>query len=361
MNQIDYLIVGQGLAGSALAAQLLLRNKSIMVMDKPALNTSSTVAPGLFNPLTGRKMVKTWMAEEVFGYLDTFYKHIEEVTSQRFFYQKPIYRPFLSIEEQNEWAAASIDPSVSAFVQQVFTTSAYPHSINDPFGGLLLQQSGYLNTKEYIAAVRCWLTEKGAFAEEVLDENALVIGEENVQYKQYTASRIIFCEGADVKKSRLFGWLPIKPLKGETLEITAALPQGTIFNRGVYVVPGRDSGSWRAGATYEHGTIDAGISEKGRQELESKLIQLITVPYTVTSQQAGIRPTTPNRRPVIGCHPEYKNVAVFNGFGTKGVSLAPYFSEVLIRSLENNEGINKEVDISRYNSLYCKSPNNLWV
>jgi glycine/D-amino acid oxidase-like deaminating enzyme len=39
---------------------------------------------------------------------------------------------------------------------------------------------------------------------------------------------------------------------------------------------------------------------------------------------------------------------IFNGLGTKGVSLAPYFSKVLATWLEKGIPVNKEVDIHRY-------------
>jgi len=61
-----------------------------------------------------------------------------------------------------------------------------------------------------------------------------------------------------------------------------------------------------------------------------------------------MRPTTPDRKPILGVHPQHAQAVVFNGLGTKGVSLAPYFSGVLAEALENDAPINKEVDIDRY-------------
>src|SRR5688572_13855953 len=102
-KKIDYIIVGQGLAGSALAVQLLLRGKKIMVLDNPSGNNTSSVAAGIFNPLTGNKMIRTWKADLLFPYLNNFYKRVEDITSEKFFHTTPLYRPFLSIQEQNEW------------------------------------------------------------------------------------------------------------------------------------------------------------------------------------------------------------------------------------------------------------------
>jgi glycine oxidase len=84
------------------------------------------------------------------------------------------------------------------------------------------------------------------------------------------------------------------------------------------------------------------------KELTEKLNELAVFPYKITNQSWGIRPTTPDRRPILGAHPEHQNVLIFNGLGTKGVSLAPYFSQVLSELLENEVPLNKEVDIQRY-------------
>src|SRR5690606_2397630 len=107
--EVDYIIVGQGLAGSAVAIQLLKHHKRIVVFDDPTANVSSRIAAGLFNPVTGKKMARTWLADELFPYLATYYREVEALTGSRFFYPMPIYRPFISVEEQNEWMARSVD------------------------------------------------------------------------------------------------------------------------------------------------------------------------------------------------------------------------------------------------------------
>ena len=55
-----------------------------------------------------------------------------------------------------------------------------------------------------------------------------------------------------------------------------------------------------------------------------------------------------DRRPVIGCHPEEDRVAIFNGLGTKGVSLAPYFSDLFAQHLVENRQLCSEVDVRRF-------------
>jgi len=353
VQTVDYILVGQGLAGSAMAVQLLNRGRKILVIDQPIHNSSSRVAAGLFNPITGKKMVKTWMADTLFPYLHEFYRQEEIKSGEKFFFPMPLYRPFLSVEEQNEWMARSAEPLYADYIEAVYTSSSFAH-VRDPFGGLLLKQCGYLSTTPYIEAVRKRIEQEGTMLYEQLEEEHLHVERDGVIYKGIRAPRIIFCQGT--RTSKWFNWVPIRPLKGETILVEANLQENIIVNRGVYIVPGLHAGEWRVGATYNFHDHDPGITTEAKTELEEKLAELIDTPYKWKSQEWGLRPTTPDRRPILGSHPEFPSVIIFNGLGTKGVSLTPYFSEVLVRWMENDISLNKLVDIDRYKSVYWTSP-----
>ncbi len=341
---VDYIIVGQGLAGSCLAMQLIKRNKKVVVIDKPHDNSATRVAAGLFNPITGRNLSKTWKADVLFQELHRFYREVEEITGAHFFHPMPLYRPFVSIEEQNEWMGKSANEDFAPYIQEVCTTPSAQQFVRNPFGGIRLQQCGYVNTLVFLQAVRTHIQQKGVVLDEVFDETALTFYTDHVEYKQFRASKIIFCQGVEALQNKLFSWLPIRPLKGETLSIKPSVNVPEIYNRGVYVVPGL----WRVGATYQYADTTPAITEAGRLELIEKLEALLAFPYEVVGQSWGMRPTTPDRKPIVGSHPDHPHAVVFNGLGTKGVSLAPYFSQVLATWLENNGSINKEVDIDRY-------------
>ncbi|WP_267294645.1 NAD(P)/FAD-dependent oxidoreductase [Parachryseolinea silvisoli] len=349
MQAVDYIVVGQGLAGSAVAVQLLQRKKRIVVIDQPTGNSSSRIAAGLFNPITGKKMTKTWLADTLFPYLHEFYQAVEARTARKFFFPMPLYRPFLSIEEQNDWMARSAEPGYAPYIDTIHQRPAIP-GIHDPWGGLLLRQCGYLDTTGYIDAVRSWITAEGTLLQTSFDPANLHIAPNGVQYGTYAAAQIIFCQG--VVPAKGFEWLPVKPLKGETIRIKTDFQHNAIINRGVYLVPGTEPGERRVGATYDFHDSTPTITPAARETLGQKLKELVDFPYEITSQEWGFRPTVPDRRPLVGVHPEHPSVAVFTGLGTKGVSLSPYFSEVLIRRLENQVPLNKEIDIERYKSLY---------
>lgn len=342
MHRVDYIIVGQGLAGSCIALQLLMRNRRIVVIDNSYPNAASRVAAGLFNPVTGRMPALTWMAPELFPYLHEFYTMAEQLTHTSFFHPMPVYRPFVNETEQHDWAGRAELPAFRPFIQQVHIRSVYPGEVNNQFGGIELKQCGYLNTIAFLEAVRKIIREKGEFIGGQFDEHALHAGQDKLTYKNYEADRIVFCTG--IQPISLFDILPVQPLKGEVLTLRSSAQPKCIYNRGVYVVPE----VWKAGATYNRHDTQAGITQQARAELEENLHKLIRFPFEITGQDFGFRPATPDRRPLLGCHPRHRNIYLFNGLGTKGVTLAPYFSRQLTDFMENGKPVNQQVDIKRY-------------
>lgn len=352
---VDYIIIGQGLAGSALALRMMEQGKNFVVFDVPAANRSSAIAAGLFNPVTGKLMTRTWMAETIFPELHQFYYRAEKMLGKRFFYPQPIYRPFLSVAEQNEWMGKSVDHLLKDYIQEVFTKSRYGNQINDPFGGITLYDCGYLDVLSFLHHVKNHLISTRSYVSEWFDETQLEIKQQGVRYKDIDAGKIIFCNGTALQQLAIGKPIPIRVLKGETLVIELDESLELIYNRGVYMVPMHEKNTYKVGATYESKQLVPETTQVGRQELEQKLNELLRLPYRIVSHDWGFRPTTPDRKPILGCLPGSENIVIFNGLGTKGVSLAPYFSGQLMDWLLGKIEIRSEVNINRFKSLFSKS------
>lgn len=353
-HKIDSIIVGQGLAGSCLAWQLIQRGKKVLVFDEPHKNRSTSVAAGLFNPISGKWMLKTWKADLIFPYLYDFYPAVEQQTGKSFFHPMPLYRPFPSVEEQNAWMGRSADPTLASYVQEVFTSTMFGDQVHDPFGGILLKNCGYVDTVIFTEAIRQTLIATDSYRQEELEIEEVVITDESITYSGVVASQIIFCNGVRAMENKYFRWLPFRPLKGETMDVQVEKSIKQIYNRGVYIVPEKDNGYCRVGATYNR-IANEGNSVEGMSELRQKLDELLVIPYKTVNEHWGIRPAIDDRRVALGAHPKHKNVLIFNGLGTKGVSLAPYFSNQFADWMDGKINLDKEVNINRYKSLYSKS------
>jgi glycine/D-amino acid oxidase-like deaminating enzyme len=63
--KVDYLVAGCGLSGVLLSWSLIKAGRSVIVFDDRQMHTASRVAGGIINPVTGKRMVRTWLIEEL--------------------------------------------------------------------------------------------------------------------------------------------------------------------------------------------------------------------------------------------------------------------------------------------------------
>ncbi|WP_242916077.1 NAD(P)/FAD-dependent oxidoreductase [Pontibacter liquoris] len=348
----DFIVVGHGLAGAILAHTLRRQGRSVLVIDKPKPDSASNVAAGLVNPVAGKRFAKSWRVDEFLPAADTFYKALEAHFGQELYIHKPIYKIFSSIEEQNTWMAKSAGSNWSEYILGTYTQSLAQPTIQDPYGGIMIGRGGYLLVSEMLQLLAAELLAAGLLLPERFDMAQLQLTDEGVQYKNITASQLVFCEGYQVVHNPYFAWLPLQPTKGEVLEVqTQNFNPECIYNKAVYVVP-VGAGLFRIGATYNWRTPDEQPTREGEQELTERFSQITSQSYTVASHKAGIRPAVRDRRPLAGRHPRYAQLSVFNGMGSKGVLMAPYLAEHVATALTSGADVMPEVNISRYFSLY---------
>lgn len=345
--EVDFLLIGQGLAGTVLSWRLIQNGYRVHLIGNPNLQSCSRVAAGLYNPITGRKMVKTWEADTLFPLIEPFYRQLERELGVTCLFPKQIYRPFLTVEEQNEWMGNSCDSAYTLFVEKVKVNSQYPE-VNDPYGGVFLSNSGYLDVRVLVDVYADWLKARGLMTTATYQEDDLDLSGQGVRYKDIKARAVIYTNGLGAMESRFFSWLPFRPVRGEVLTVSQDFYPDEVINRGVFRIT-LPNGLHRVGSTYDNQDITSGATEKGKGELLDKLGNLVSLPVRqLVDHQWGVRPATKDRKPILGKHPAYGQLYIFNGFGAKGVSLTPYFSEEMINLLTLNREPRKEVNINRF-------------
>ncbi|TYP97867.1 glycine/D-amino acid oxidase-like deaminating enzyme [Tenacibaculum adriaticum] len=343
---VDYIIVGLGLAGVAFAEELLENKKAFLVFED-ASQTSSLVAGGTYNPVILKRFTPVWNGHKQLEFAMPFYKKLEDKFNLKFDTKFATKKVFTSIGDENNWFIASDKPMLSYYMKPQIHREKIEGIIGD-FGFGELKGTGRIDTTKLINIYRSYLKEKGNIKNKRFNYSQLNIEENKLEYQGVKANKIVFCEGFGLKENLFFNYLPLNGTKGETLTIYAPeLKIDFLLKSTVFVLPlGNDL--YKVGATFNWTDKTSKPTKEGREELESKLKKVISVPYSVIEQSAGIRPTVKDRRPLVGMHPIYKNIAVLNGLGTRGVMIAPTVAKNLFNHIEKGEQLDKEIDIKRF-------------
>ena len=349
MKQVDYIIVGCGLAGIAFCEQLLQNQKTFVVFDDQS-QLSSIVAAGLYNAVTLKRFTEVWKADEQLSIAIPFYQHLEKKLQVKLDYKFPVYRRFASIEEQNDWFAASDKPALENYLSTQLIKNNNPEVIAS-FGFGKVLQTGRIDTKTLLKHYKIYLKQIDSYSLETFDHDLLEFMENTCTYKSLDAKHIVFAEGFGIKDNPFFSQLPLNVAKGEVITIKApTLKIEYILKSSVFVVPeGNDL--YSVGATYNWEDKTHTITENAKTELLKNLSQLITCDFEVVDQRAGIRPTVKDRKPLVGTHSIRKNLSILNGLGTRGVMIAPYAAKALYNYIENGIPLDRDIDISRFKSI----------
>lgn len=349
---IDYLIVGSGLAGISFSEVALQNGKSILVLDNDSQN-SSKIAGGLYNPVILKRFSEVWKAKEQLDVMADFYPAIEKKINCKVDFKSPILRKFFSVEEQNNWFAASDKNALAPFLSSQIISKKYP-SIDSPFGYGEVLQTGYINTALLLNKYREYLKKINLFQEESFDYEALQFEADTIRYKDVQVKHIVFAEGFGMHANPYFQDLPLDGTKGELFIIKAPeLDLDVIVNTSVFILPlGNDL--FKVGATYNWKDKTDLPTEEGKAELVDRIKEIINCDFEIISHFAGVRPTVKDRRPLVGTHHEHLNIHILNGLGTRGVMLGPAMAKALFDYIEFQIPLDPVIDIKRCNKKVRK-------
>ena len=343
---LDYIIVGSGLAGIAFAETLLQQQKSFIVFDNNSQNSSS-IAAGLYNPVILKRFSEVWNAKQQLEIADAFYATIEQKLAVQFDFKIPIYRKFFSIEEQNNWFAASDKPNLAPFLSTAIVHKKYK-GIDAPFGYGEVLHTGYVDTVGLLTHYHQYLKGMNLFSSATFDYNALHVFDSHIEYQNINAKQIVFAEGFGMHSNPFFNYLPLDGTKGELFIIRAAdLDLDVIVNTSVYILPLGDN-LYKVGATYNWSDKTNAPTAEGKQELIDRIREILACDFEIVEHFAGVRPTVRDRRPLLGTHSKHTNLHILNGLGTRGVMLAPAMALDLYNFIENGMPLDKTIDIKRY-------------
>lgn len=321
------LIVGQGLAGSILAWQLKQRDCDITLVDSGQAVTASRIANGLINPLTGRNLSLSWKYPELLRKAIELYRAMESDLGIRFFYEASLYRMIPDLSSMNRWLLRAGNQDISEYFAEQQAVLLTNPGLEQNLKYFKINNSYQINTSVLLDGIKRYFSEQNKYRN--TKASPYEIKPETAEWKEEIFDSIVFCEGAEGFRNPFFQGLPFRLNKGECLHLSfSRLDFNDILNGDGILgkIPG-SPGHWYAGSTYYNQFENAQPTETGRQEIIRKVSKFYIDSPVVINHYAALRPSTANRRPFLGQHPVYEKLYVFNGMGTKGASLIPYFSE----------------------------------
>jgi glycine oxidase len=337
----DVIIIGHGLAGALLCHELIGRGLKVHVFDQPLPGNASGAAAGLINPIALRRDVLTWRALELLPLAQRIYQQMEQALGVRIWHSTELIKIFPTAAEAGQWARAMQRKETAGMLALKEQPALEAGKIPAPHGHGTVLQSAWVDIRQLLHAQRKMLLRNGSFSEQIVAAKAPLDIPEGVMVGDISAPLMVHCNGAHMDLPGLV------PVKGEVL--TCRIPGlhlDRVVHRGVFLLP-LGEGSYRVGSTYEWDNVWTGPGQPAREYLLERL--RIILPHQdveVVAHQAGVRPTSRDRRPQLGwLRPHH---AVFNGLGSRGALLAPWCAGLLVDHLLGGKALDAEVDIRRF-------------
>ncbi|RXG12677.1 NAD(P)/FAD-dependent oxidoreductase [Leeuwenhoekiella aestuarii] len=347
MKEVDYLVVGLGLAGMAFCDKLEQHQKSFFVIDKQ-IEAASRVAAGLINPVILKRYTLPWQGEEQFDLAKSYFRRLDAKLGLNAVTEIPVYKIFSSAEDQNNWFEASDKPGLERFLKPELK-SDISEMVNANLQAGEVKETVRIDISKLLDTYKNYLTKNHSYEQETFHYDKIEFNSEvEIEYQNIKTKRIVFAEGFGVKDNPFFNKLPLVGNKGEYIDIYAPELQLTQALKATFFIIPLGDAVYKVGATFNWNDKDYKTSLEARKELVAKLKQVINCEFEVVRQEAAVRPTTGDRRPLLGVHPIHSQLAILNGLGTRGTMMGAYLADKLYSHLEHGEALEDEISIMRF-------------
>lgn len=345
-DALDFVVVGQGLAGTLLALELERCGRRVLVADDGWRTAASRVAAGVLNPVTGMRIVKTLGADDLLPAAKRVYSALEERFGETFFREVPFYRFYSSEHEREIKAKRAADPEYAGWISEdVPAGTLCGGALADRLGGFFVHRAGWLDIPKLLDCARAEWRSRGVLLEEKFDYGDVEISRAGTRWRgREVRGGIIFCEGFRVRENPWFSHLKWQPAKGEFVELELAGTekfQSQILKGNVVAIP-LGGTRWRVGTNYDRETLDTEptpeVAERLHRAFSAMFAKLPSAEDSapqLVAHRAGVRPAVQGALPKVGAHEKFPKLFLFNGFGSKGVTWIPLYAERFAEKLCN--------------------------
>lgn len=335
----DVIIVGRGLAGAVLSETLTHRGLRVLVVDAPIPGRASHVAAGLVNPVSMRRVVPVWRAEELLHQAVDFYVALQEDYGVQLWHPLPLVEIFPNAQVAAAWPRKCADPVTRPFLEDTVPVADIAQ-LQAAHGAGIVRPCAWLDVRRLLDLHRDRSLRNGVLIERQVEPGDINVRADGVHLFETSAPLMIQCTGP-------FSHVPgLVPVRGEGLTVHAPdLQLVGAAHRGVFLLPIGDH-RYKVGSTFAWTDVWKGATEGGRAWLLEQLARITPKHATVEEHWWGVRPAARDRRPILGRIGPRQ--AVMNGLGARGVLLAPWSAEHLAAHLFDGTSLDAEVDAARF-------------
>jgi glycine oxidase len=340
-NPQKILIVGAGLAGTLMAWELLKRKIQFQVWDNGSPSASS-VAAGMYNPLSFKRLVEVWNASPHMNAMQQTYEELQEFLGITVLHPTPIIRIFPNDQYRDLWQRRyDTGHDVAIWIGPALQAEEAPEGIVAPYGFGVVRDAGWVDVAILIEAMRSFLNKEGRFRVKSWDMSTT-----------HNFDSVIDCRGVGAKEDLATEGLKLDADHGEILTIKSdtLTTDGKILNRVKWLLPTAHN-TFKLGATYEWNVADSKPTEKGKIDLLESIAPIlseeIAKDFTIINHESGLRPTSHDRRPFVGVSKYKKEIYILNGLGTRGVLIGPSVTNELASHILDGVELSKEINTKR--------------
>lgn len=359
-SKFDYCILGAGLAGLSLADSLQSRGLSVCVLEKDQVGAGASGTPGgLVNPATGRRATKSWKAEACYKAISENLDKVSPYSDEPFYKRNGVLRPALTEKMarkmQERYLETTWEDGWCEWLPEEEIKKQHP-GINCIEGGLWLPVGISVDGNQYLQALAAFLKDNDVeifTGREPKPTYSAKPWEITIGDKTLEADHLVYATGYATLFNDYWKDLPFNPIKGQVARFKADTHElgfeHSLSSLG-YIANLNMDNTFIQGSTYEHDFETVEPDEFGEEYLRKRLRR--TLPgleecSKMVDQWAGVRVSTPNRKPVLGRHPENENLHLFTGLGSKGLLYGKYLADHYTDHLLNGTEIFDEINIKR--------------
>lgn len=330
--KVDYIIVGQGIAGTLLSYELYRSGKRFIVVDNGNDANASLTAAAIINPLAGKHWRLSANGTATIEKAISTYRALEHLLGVEVLHHRPLCIFFKSLEERISFEQQALQASDYLSIISSEDTKLQ-NFFSDENGIGFVQQVWQVDAERLLTVWRNFLITHSSYLTESFALDRLVVENDFVRYDGIIADKIIFCEGAKAAENPFTSHLPFIKNRGEALLLRIPdLPTDSVYHRDFRLAPFNDNLFWY-GSNYKWQFDNLQLDDIWKNDALFSLSTWLKLPYELVEYKVAERPTTAGQKIFAELHPEYKTIAYFNGLGTRGFSAGPTWAHKMLQTL----------------------------